>query len=209
VLTPTRTVAEAPPVVVLPPAPPPPQPTPVAAAQEAPTQHPTEHKGDDVADETEDVAGIGPLDSSVLAIIAGGLLALATVLPWAAGAGRHAAFPSGLSLRAGTIAFACGGALVFAALIRIAARGRRSLAFLRAIGLLAAAVALGVFVYQVVASPGVLTLVFRHGLYADLGSGLWLVPVGAAFGFLAAIRAGWQLRDLLFDTRLDVPPGVL
>ncbi len=208
VLTPTRTVAEAPPVVVLPPAPAPqarPPDVPLAPPVRA-TRPEDDHAIQETADE---IPAIGPFDSAVLAILAGGLLGVATVLPWAAGAGRDAAFPSGLSLRAGTFAFACGGALVFAGLIRIAARGRRSLAFLRAIGLMAALVALGVFVDQVIASPGVLKELFGHGLYADLGSGLWLVPVGAVFGFLAAIRAGWQLRDLLFDTRAAVPPGVL
>jgi serine/threonine protein kinase len=190
VVSPTRTIAE-PPVVVVPPAP------------------ATSHEAAALDGDWEDASAVGPFDAGVLGMIAGGLLAVATVLPWAAGAGPDAAFPSGLSLRAGTIAFTGGGAVVFAALIRVAARGRRSLAFLRAVALLGTATALALFAYQVVAAPGVLKRLFGHGVHTDLGIGLWLVPVGAAFCLLAAVRAGWQLRDLNFQLRQDVPPGVL
>jgi serine/threonine protein kinase len=193
VLSPTRTVAE-PPVVMVPP---------------APAPHHDAAAADEDGWEDETIPSIGPLDAGVLATVAGGLLAVAAVLPWAAGAGPAAAFPSGLSLRAGTVAFACGGAILFAALIRMAARGRRSLALVRALALVAAATALATFAFQVLTAPGVLSRLFSHGLQTNLGIGLWLVPVGAALGLLAAVRAGWQLRDLDFQLRQDVPPGVL
>ena len=198
---PTRTLAEPAAAVVVPPAPhrvPAPAPVPQALPDAVPEEEWPEPYA----------TTIGPFDAAILALVAGIVLAVAAALPWV-GPGRG--HTPGLDLRVGTIAFACGGAIVFGGLVRIAARGRRSLAFLRALALLASALAFGAFAYQAVAAPGALKALVAHGIHADLGAGLWLVPVGAALGMLAAIRAGWQLRDLLMDItpRAEVPPGVL
>jgi serine/threonine protein kinase len=137
---------------------------------------------------------LGLLDAAALASVAGAILIVASLLPWRSAEG----LVDGIQVRTGTVVFAAGGAMVLAGLVRWAARGKWGLRLIRLLSLLGGLATLAAVAYQVVATRGTVSAILAHGVYANLGVGLYLTLPAAVLAFVAAGRAKRQLRALRF-----------